>query len=379
MIIKNGLVFTEEGKFERKDIYINGKKISDVRQAYDMDIFDASSCIIIPGLTDIHVHGCHNKDFCDADIDEIHDFARYEAENGVTAICPTTMTIPEEKLIDAACAVRRYCDASGEGFEGEAYVAGINMEGPFISAGKKGSQALEDIRKPDISFINAMQRASGNRIKILDLAPELEGADELINYFKNDIVLSIAHTEADYDTAAHAIKMGMRHVTHLYNAMSPYDHRRPGVVGAVSDDSSCYAELICDGIHNHPAVVRNTFKMLGSNRIIFISDSMRATGMPDGVYEFGGHSVYVNGRKALLKDGTIAASVTNLFDCMITAVKKMGIPLEAAVKCAAVNPVKSIGLYDSFGSISPGKFANLIILDQDTFEMKKVILRGSVL
>ena len=383
MIIKNGLVFGEDCKFAPGEVNISGEFFTGRAESTDsQEVIDAQGCYVIPGLTDIHVHGCHNKEFCDADVDAIGDFASYEASKGITAICPTTMTIPQERLLHIAEVAGEYCDLTQQhkrNADTEAIFAGINMEGPFISEKKKGSQEASDIRKPDIDFIRSMQEKSGKRVVLVDIAPEIEGTEELIQTLKNEIVISIAHTNADYDTTLRAMQLGAHHVTHLYNAMSPYDHRAPGVVGAASDDPESMVELICDGIHNHPAVVRNTFKIFGTDRVVLVSDSMRATGMQDGTYELGGHKVQVKGRRALLEDGTIAASVTNLMDCMLTCVREMDIPLETAVKCAAVNPAVSIGKFQQWGSISEGKYANAVLLDQKTLTVKKVILKGKLI
>ena len=165
--------------------------------------------------------------------------------------------------------------------------------------------------------------------------------------------------------------------SHLYNAMPPFSHRAPGVVGAACDSDHVRVELICDGVHLHPATVRTTFKMFGDDRICLISDSMMATGLSDGDYSLGGQPVKVVGNLATLADGTIAGSATNLMDCMRTAVKKMGIPLGSAVKCAAVNTAKAIGIYDTYGSITPGKKANIVLLDQD-LNMKHLIFKGEL-
>mgnify|MGYP002337236090 FL=1 len=253
------------------------------------------------------------------------------------------------------------------------------MEGPFISMAKKGAQNGKYIHKPDVAMFERLQEAAGGLFKLVDLAPEEEGAMEFIQAEKGKVVLSIAHTTADYETAKAAIEAGVTHMTHLYNAMNPINHRAPGPIIAAADDAHCEAELICDNVHIHPAIVRNTFKMFGEDRVIFISDTMEAAGLEDGMYELGGQPVIVKGNRATLEDGTIAGSNTNLMKCMCTAVKQMGIPLEKAVKCAAVNPAKSIGIYDQYGSITPGKVANAVLLDQETLEIKGVILKGQML
>ncbi len=228
-------------------------------------------------------------------------------------------------------------------------------------------------------MFDSLNEASGNIVKLLAIAPEQEGAMELIEQRHKDVVMSLAHTATDYETAVKAFEKGASHVTHLYNAMNPYTHRAPGLIGAAADKEKVEVELICDGVHIHPAAVRTTFKIFGDDRIILISDSMRATGLDDGDYTLGGQYVKVTGNLAALKDGTIAGSVTNLMDCMRTAVLKMGIPLESAVKCAAVNPAKSVGIYDRHGSISVGKKADVVLLSQEGLELRNIIMDGKLL
>ena len=337
--------------------------------ATEDDVIDGEGCFAIPGLIDIHFHGCAGADFCDADLDGLERMAEYEASVGVTSICPASMTVSEEELHKIMKTAAAYENKKG------ARLVGINMEGPFINEAKKGAQAAENIRLCDESLYRTLQAESGNLIKLVDVAPETEGAMEFIEAIKDEVVISIAHTTADYDTAGLALEKGASHVTHLYNAMPAFSHREPGVVGAARDHENCRVELICDGIHIHPSVVRATFAMFGAERIILISDSMRATGLEDGQYTLGGQDVYVKGTRATLKDGTIAGSVTNLMECLKTAVLEMGIPLEDAVACATMNPAKEIGIYDQCGSITPGKRADLVLLDQD-LNVKEVYVGG---
>lgn len=378
MIIRNASVYTQEGKFEKKEIYIKDTLFTDqAAEAEDGQVIDASGCVAIPGLTDIHFHGCMGYDFCDGTREAIDAMAVYEASVGVTNIVPASMTLSEEELLGICKAAKAYKE---EGIQDKkAHFWGINMEGPFVSTAKKGAQNGAYIHKPDLEMFDRLQRASGNCVKLLDIAPEAEGAMELIDQRHNQVVISLAHTCADYDIAREAFRRGADHVTHLYNAMNPYTHRAPGLIGAAADEEKVQVELICDGVHIHPAAVRTTFKIFGDDRIILISDSMRATGLEDGDYTLGGQDVKVTGNLATLKDGTIAGSVTNLIDCMRTAVLKMGIPLESAVKCAAVNPAKCVGIYDSCGSITPGKYADVILLDQGDLSLRQVICRGQSL
>ena len=357
MIIKNGLVFTPEGKFEKKDLYVEGEYVA--KETTDNKEVEAEGCYVIPGLVDIHFHGCVRHDMCDGTEESIQALADYEAANGVLAICPATMTIPEEELFQAMKAAKGHKNGKG------ADLVGINMEGPFISPAKKGAQAAENIMHCDYEYFSQLQKAANGLIKLVDIAPEEPGAMEFIDRAKGEVVISLAHTASGYDTAREAIERGASHATHLYNAMPPLNHREPGVIGAVRDSEKCHPELICDGVHIHPSVIRATFAMFGADRMILISDSMRATGLEDGEYTLGGQPVTVRGNLATLHDGTIAGSATNLMDCMRFVVKTVGLPLETAVMCATENPAKEIGIFNEVGSISVGKRADFVLLDQE--------------
>ena len=377
MIIKNASVFTEEGRFAKQDIFIkDGKFVMSAEEADGEEIIDAKECFAVPGLTDIHFHGCMGHDFCDGTREAITAMAEYEASVGVTSIVPATMTLGEDTLQGICEAAAAYVKEVKN--DKAADLCGINMEGPFVAASKKGAQNGAYIRKPDVEMFDKLNQASGNMIKLVAIAPEVEDAMEFIKAKKDETVLSVAHTATDYDTAMEAFEKGATHVTHLYNAMNPYTHRAPGPIAAAAD-SGAEVELICDGVHIHPAVVRTTFKIFGDDKVILISDSMMATGLEDGDYSLGGQAVKVVGNLATLADGTIAGSATNLMDCMRTAVQKMHIPLESAVKCAAVNSAKSVGIYDKYGSITPGKVANVVLLKKNDLALEKVILRGKAL
>ncbi len=371
MKIINAKVYTEDGRFETKEVYTDGEKISE--KSGDDVVIDAKGCYLIPGLTDIHFHGCVGRDFCDGTQESIEAMAVYEASQGITTIVPATMTLGEDTLQKICEAAASYPNKKG------AILCGINMEGPFIAMAKKGAQNGDFVHKPDAEMFRRLNKASGNMVKLLAIAPEVEGAKECIEELKDEVVLSVAHTTADYEEASEAFAHGVHHVTHLYNAMSGLSHRAPGVVGAAADNEQVEAEMICDGIHIHPVTVRQTFKMFGDDRIILISDSMEATGMPDGEYALGGQKVIKKGNLATLTDGTIAGSATNLMDCVRVAVQKMQIPLESAVKCAAVNSAKSVGIYDRYGSITPGKTANLVLLKEDDLSTVQVVLKGKTL
>lgn len=370
MIIKNGLVFNEKGKFEKREVFIEGKYIAE--KADDAQVIDAKGLYVIPGLTDIHFHACVGYDFCDGTQEALTKMAEYELSNGITTICPASMTFSEEQLTKIFENARDYDGASG------AELVGINMEGPFISMEKKGAQNPEFIHKPDADMFYRLQEAAGGLIKLVDIAPEVDGAMECIKKISNDVSVSVAHTAAGFDEAKAAFDNGAKHVTHLYNGMNPYHHRNPGVVGAACDNDNVMVEMIVDGVHSHPSTVRTTFKMFGDDRVVMISDSMMACGLDDGQYTLGGQDVTVKGNVATLtKEGNIAGSVTNLMNCVRTAVKQMDIPLESAIKCAAVNPAKAIGIYDRYGSLEAGKVANIVLLDEN-LEIKYVIKDGKI-
>lgn len=372
MIIKNVKVFTEEKKFIDGTICIRDGLFTDESLQDDV-VIDGEGCYAIPGLVDVHFHGCVGHDFCDGTAEAIEKLAEYEASQGITTIVPATMTLSEEELLQIMSNAATYENKKG------AVLAGINMEGPFISEAKKGAQAATFIRKPDIAMFRKLQEAAGGLIKLVDIAPEEDGAMEFIQELKDEVHISFAHTTADYETAKKGYDLGACHATHLYNAMPPLNHREPGVIGAARDSEHVKVELICDGIHIHPSVVRATFEIFGDDRIVMISDSMRATGLEDGVYTLGGQDVKVVGKLAtLVSDGAIAGSATNLMDCVRVAVLDMGIPLTSAVACATMNPAKSVGLYDKYGSITEGKAGNVVLLNKD-LSLNKVIINGNLL
>ncbi len=381
--IINGLVFHEDGSFTPDTVYICGEKIVS-QEVYEKEcstasgnemVTDAAGNYVIPGLTDIHFHGCMGSDCCDGTVEAFQTIARYELSQGITSITPATMTMSEEVLSQICRAAKTYRDTAEEN---AADFCGLYMEGPFINAAKKGAQNEKYITPADTAMLNRLQDLSGNMLRTVAIAPETAGAMDFIRENSSRVNISIAHTTADYDTAKEAIACGASQLTHTYNAMPPLSHRAPGPIGAAADDDHCRAELICDGIHIHPAVVRTTFKMFGDDRIIFISDSMRAAGLADGQYDLGGQTVIVKGNLAVLEDGTIAGSVTNLMDCVRNAVNNMDISLGSAIKCAAVNPAKAVGIYEHYGSLTPGKFANIVILDKN-LTLKMVFHHASLI
>lgn len=369
MIIENIRVFQEDGTFRDGRLCIENGRI--VAETAGSSILNGQGAYAIPGLTDIHFHGCAGRDFSDADPEGLRVIADYELRHGVTQICPASMSLPKPELLAIArCAAAFSTDCGAK-------LVGFHMEGPFLSPAKKGAQDAAHLCAPNLAFFRQFQEAAGGLCKIVSLAPELPGALSFIQALSNEVVLSAAHTTADYDTAMQAFAAGASHVTHLYNAMPPFSHRAPGLIGAAFDTPNCEVELIGDGIHISPSVIRATFRLFGDERIILISDSMRATGLTDGDYTLGGQPVHVKGNLATLADGTIAGSATNLFDCMRNVVR-MGIPLGSAVKCAALNPARSIGIDDRYGSLVPGKTANILLLNSN-LEIQTILYEGKIL
>lgn len=374
MIIKNGLVFTEQQKFEELTILTDGERITEVTAAPaadDAEVIDASGCYVIPGLTDIHFHGCDGYDFCDGTQEAYHAIADFELRHGVTSICPATMTLSAEELSGICKEAAVFRNKQTAGTEGGADLIGIHMEGPFISPAKKGAQNEAFIQTPDSALVRRWCSESEELVKLISLAPEREGAIDCIRECHEEVAFSLAHTQANYEQASAAFEAGADHATHLYNAMPAFHHRDSGVVGAAFDHKDSYVELICDGIHISAPVVRATFALF-PGRVILISDSMRAAGKPDGQYTLGGLDVHVHGQYATLADGTLAGSVTPLYQCMRTAVA-MGIPLEEAVASATIHPCRSIRMDGEYGSISVGKKAHMVLLDRETLEIRRVI------
>ena len=383
-ILPEGLiVYTEDKKFTAGGIVVHDDKIESIyttENVPDMlgeEVIDGQGAYAIPGLIDLHFHGCMGDDFCDNSKEAIENIAKYEASVGVTTIAPATMTLPVEELEDI---LRTAAEYKKEQNPKGADLVGVNMEGPFISPVKKGAQDERNIMPCDTAICQRFLDASEGLVKFVGLAPEeSEDAVAFVEAMKDKVNISLAHTNADYAHAKAAFDAGANHAVHLFNAMPAFTHREPGVVGAVSDSAHVMAEIICDGVHIHPSMVRAAFKMMGADRMILISDSMRATGMPDGQYTLGGLDVKVVGNHAtLVSDGALAGSVTNLADCMRTVVKKMEIPLETAIACATINPAKSLGIEDTYGSIAPGKKANIVLLDEN-LELKMVIKDGQEL
>ena len=318
------------------------------------------------------VHGCAGADTFDGTRDAIERMAAHLVQKGVTAFCPTTMTGSSEQIAAALSAVRDCMDRPPQG----AAVLGAHMEGPYLSAGKKGAQRGDALRSPDFAEFLRLYHGCGGAIRLVDVAPECENARDFITRASEFCTVSVAHSEADYNTAMQGFQWGITHATHLFNAMTGFHHRQPGIVGAVFDSPDVRAELICDGLHIHPAVLRTAFRLLGEKRSIIVSDSMRAAGLPDGESELGGQKVFLKNGEARLADGTIAGSTTNLLD-EIKNLVRFGIPLRQIVRSATINPAAAIGMDGEIGSIREGKRADFTVLNE-ALNLRLVVVRGKV-
>ncbi len=329
---------------------------------------DAEGCWLIPGLVDIHTHAAVGADASDGDAEGMVKMSRYYAARGVTSWCPTTMTLKEPELTRAVETIRDFVrPADG------AKVAGVNLEGPFVSYEKRGAQNPDNIHAPDAALFHRLNEASGGIVRLVTVAPEEPGALEFIRAVSRECAVSLGHTTADYDTAMAAFDAGARHATHLFNAMPALGHRAPGIIAAASD-AGATVELISDGLHIHPAVVRLTHRLFGE-KLVLISDSLRCAGMPDGEYMLGGQPITMKDGKATLKDSdTIAGSSIHLLDAVRRAAS-FGVPLEAAITAATLTPARVIGRDGEIGSLDAGKRADLLLLDKE-LEMRAVFVDG---
>lgn len=369
MKIKGGKVFVSNERFETRDIFIQDGRIAAVA---DGESIDASGLFVLPGFIDLHIHGCVSCDASNGEVWQFEQMSRFLADNGVTGFCPATMTLGTDTLEKAFCAADTYKKEQTRG----AKLLGINMEGPYFSMAKKGAQNPAFIKNPDIAEFDRLFEKSNGIVKLADVAPELDGAIDYIRHVSKRTTVSLAHTSADYDTAKRAFEAGASSVTHLFNAMTPFTHRDPGVPGAVFESDSVFAELICDCIHVHPAVIKTVFKTIGDNRVCAISDGLSCTGLPEGQYQSGGLDVWLKDGCARLEDGTLAGSASTLYNNFKKLIS-IGIPMESAVKACSANPAKCIGMYDSIGSIDLGKSADIVMLDKD-LNIKYVLINGKL-
>ena len=369
MRYENGWIFAD-GRFVRGGFSVENGRFAHVLEDVPGPAEELDGALVIPGLVDIHVHGCAGADFSDGDYAGLVRMARHLARRGVTSFAPASMTLPYDaldKAFHAAARLRR------EGLADGARLMGIQMEGPFLSREKRGSQNPAYLRLPDWDRFLRLYDAAEGLLRIVDVAPELPGAVEFTRRASEKCRVSVAHTAAGYDQAAAVFDAGATHLTHLFNAMSGIHHRHPGPIGAASERENVTAELICDGIHVHPSAVRMAFRLF-PGRICLISDALRCCGMADGSYSLGGQEILLSGGVARLTGGTIAGSAADLYQCMRRAVS-FGIPREQAVWAATALPARVIGRESETGAIADGRAADFVICGGE-LEPEAVYLGG---
>ena len=373
MFYKNARIFGSDfqfhtGAFEVKD----GLFGAVLPEAVPADAVDLQGATVIPGLIEVHSHGNSGADFSDGDYEGLKAMARFYASCGVTSFAPASMTLPYEVLAKAFATGKRLKEEAPEGC---ARIMGIQMEGPYFSYKKRGAQNPDYLKEPDFEGFKALYEGCDGLVRIVDIAPELPGAAEFVEKAKELCTVSIAHTDSDYDHAKAAIDAGVTHLTHLYNAMPGINHRNPGVIPAAVENKNVRAEIICDGLHIHPAAVRMAFSMFGSERVIVVSDSGRCAGQPDGTtFELGGQMATLTDGVARLADGTIACSATNMYQCLLNCIS-WGIPEEAVIRACTYNPACALGAQDKVGSIETGKLADFVICNAD-YSNRRVFISG---
>lgn len=372
MIFKNGNVLLGDFKFHKVDMIVENGIFVDFVSGENSEGINLEGKYIVPGLIDVHIHGANACQLGEDDDKIMERMSEYLVRRGTTTFVPSISCCAKTTLLHNIEQIKTY---KQNGAWGTA-IGGIHLEGPYFSMNYKGAQKPEYIRKPDVDEFCKLQEASGDEVRIISMAPEISGALEFIEEVSKDCVVSIGHTDSDYDTAMKAIEKGASHMTHTFNGMRPFKHREPNALGAAFDsDITC--ECICDGIHLHPATVRTLYKIVGPERLVFISDGCRQVGMQDGEYDFGGRKLIIKEGKATMADGTIDGGCYTLLHNVRCAIE-FGIPVEDAFRCASLNPSKVIKKENKIGSIDKGKYADFLVLDEE-YQLCDVYKRGKLI
>ena len=373
MFYKNARIYTADNTFKTGAFEVTEEGLfgAVLPENVPADAIDLLGATVIPGLVDVHIHGCMGADFSDGDYEGLQVMARHLLKEGITSFAPASMTLPYDVLSKAFATGRKLADEAPADC---ARLMGIHMEGPYFSEKKKGAQNGAYLKNPDIEGFRKLQEECGGLVRIVDVAPELPGTEEFVKEASKLCTVSVAHTDSDYDHAKMAFDNGATHLTHTFNAMSPIAHRAPGVIPAAAENKNVRAELIGDAFHVMPPVVRLIWSVFGADRMIVVSDALRCCGMPKGQYELGGQIVVLEDVVGRLLDGTVAGSITNLYTCM-QRMMDCGIAEEDVIRACTINPACAIGVDNKIGTIEEGKLADFIVCT-DNYAAKRVFRGG---
>jgi N-acetylglucosamine-6-phosphate deacetylase len=383
ILLKGIQVYAEDILIENGFIKINNGKIVEIGSMEELENENKFEVIelpghykAIPGLIDVHIHGVNGADTMDATKEALDTMVTALPKEGTTSFLATTMTQEGKQIENALINAAQYIEKQKP--NGKAEILGLHLEGPFVNAKRAGAQPIQHIIDPDLALFQKWQNLTNGNIKLVTLAPERPGGLEMIRYLKsNGIIASIGHTDATFDEVDQAIDAGANHVTHLFNQMRGLHHREPGVVGAAFLRDELKAEIIVDGVHVRPEMVKLAFKQKQSEGLILITDSMRAKCLKNGKYDLGGQEVTVKNGKAVLEDGTLAGSILKLGHAVKNIIAYTSCPLEDAIEMASVNPAKQLNMYDRKGSIAVGKDADIVILDEQ-LEVYMTLCHGAI-
>ncbi|MDN5696040.1 MAG: N-acetylglucosamine-6-phosphate deacetylase [Staphylococcus equorum] len=377
-VIENGRIYTEEEMIERGYIIVKDDKITDVGKGdYEgaLTTYDAQGQHVLPGFIDIHMHGGYGEDAMDASCDGLKHLAESLLSEGTTSFLATTMTQSDENITKALENIIEY--QKQQNVLKAADIVGIHLEGPFISEHKVGAQNPAYVQRPSIEKVQQFQKTANNQIKVITFAPEVEGAHETLEALHDQIRFSIGHTVATFDETNEAVARGAKHVTHLYNAGTPFEHREPGVFGAAWTNDSLSTELIVDGIHSHPTAIQIAYKQKGNTRFFLITDAMRAKSMPDGEYDLGGQNVIVKGSEARLASGALAGSILKMNEGLKNLIQYTGDSLDNLWRVTSLNQAIALNIESQKGSLKVGKDADIVIVD-DEITVQTTIKAGEI-
>ena len=377
-VIENGRIYTEEEIIERGYIIVKDDKITDIGKGdYEgaLTTYDAQGQHVLPGFIDIHMHGGYGEDAMDASYDGLKHLAESLLSEGTTSFLATTMTQSDDKITKALENIIEY--QKQQNVLKAADIVGIHLEGPFISEHKVGAQNPAYVQRPSIEKVQQFQKTANNQIKVITFAPEVEGAHETLEALHDQIRFSIGHTVATFDETNEAVARGAKHVTHLYNAGTPFEHREPGVFGAAWTNDSLSTELIVDGIHSHPTAIQIAYKQKGNTRFFLITDAMRAKGMPDGEYDLGGQNVIVKGSEARLASGALAGSILKMNEGLKNLIQYTGDSLDNLWQVTSLNQAIALNIEAQKGSLKVGKDADIVIVD-DEITVQTTIKAGAI-